>query len=69
MSSWVAAAAWLRDQSKRDSSTAQADNFAGAKLGKKRRLASLGMTGLGGLAEIVAKISGCTKLAGDFFLE
>jgi hypothetical protein len=44
----------LRDQSKRGSSAAQADNFAGAKLGKKRRLASVGMTdlaggGLGGL--------------------
>src|SRR5450631_3235350 len=32
----------LRDKSKRGSTTAQADNFAGAKLGKKRRLAPLG---------------------------
>jgi hypothetical protein len=32
----------LRETSKRDSSTAQADNFAGAKLGKKHRLAPLG---------------------------
>src|SRR5450631_892430 len=32
----------LRDKSKRGSTTAQADNFAGAKLGKKRRRATLG---------------------------
>jgi peptide/nickel transport system substrate-binding protein len=34
----------LRDKSKRGSSAAQTDNFAGAKLGKKRRWASVGMT-------------------------
>jgi hypothetical protein len=45
----------LRDKSKRGSTTAQADNFAGAKLGKKRRRATLGMTGLGALAAMVAK--------------
>jgi hypothetical protein len=38
----------VNNQSKRDSSTSQADNFAGAKLKKKRRLAPVGMTGLGG---------------------
>jgi hypothetical protein len=35
---------WLLLRSKRDSSTAQADNFARAKLGKKRRLAPVRMT-------------------------
>jgi len=37
----------FRDASKRDSSAAQADSFAGAKEKKKRRLATLGMTALG----------------------
>jgi hypothetical protein len=37
----------LRDSSKRDSSAAQ----------KKRRAASVGMTGLGGLFEMFAKIN------------
>jgi hypothetical protein len=32
------------DRSKRDSSTAYADSFAGAKEKKKRRLTSVGMT-------------------------
>jgi hypothetical protein len=34
----------LRERSKRDSSTSRADSFAGAKLKKRRRLASVGMT-------------------------
>jgi hypothetical protein len=34
----------LRDASKRDSSTSQADCFAGAKQKKKRRLSPVGMT-------------------------
>jgi hypothetical protein len=34
----------LRDKSKRDPSTSWADFFAGAKKGKKRRPASVGMT-------------------------
>src|ERR1700761_159990 len=34
----------LRDESKRDSSTAQADSFARANEKKRRRLAPLGMT-------------------------
>jgi hypothetical protein len=45
----------LRDSSKRDSSAAQRDSFAGAKEKKKRRAASVGMTGLGTSAGMVAK--------------
>ena len=37
----------MRDRSKRDSSAAQADSFAGANEKKKRRLASVAMTGQG----------------------
>jgi hypothetical protein len=47
----------LRDSSKRDSSAARRDSFAGAKEKKKRRAASVGMTGLGGLFEMFAKIN------------
>ncbi len=57
----------LRDKSKRDSSAAQTDNFAGAKLGKKRRSASVGMTRLGTLAEMFA-IVGCRTAAGGWLL-
>jgi hypothetical protein len=44
---WVFKFVGLRDKSKRDSSAPQPGNFAGAKLGKKRRAALVGMTGLG----------------------
>jgi len=36
---------WLREGSKRDSSTSRTDSFTGVKLKKKRRPASVGMTG------------------------
>jgi hypothetical protein len=47
----------LRDQSKRDSSAAWRDSFAGANEEDKNRATSLGMTGVGSLAEMVAKIT------------
>ena len=47
-----------RDESKRDSSTAQADCFARAKRKKRRRPASVGMTGLGVLAKKFATTRG-----------
>jgi peptide/nickel transport system substrate-binding protein len=61
----------LRNKSKRDSSAAQTDNFAflrrmpaqgkqGAKLGKKRRSASVGMTRLDALAEMLTTASSRT---------
>jgi hypothetical protein len=47
----------LRDQSKRDSSAAWRGSFAGANEEDKDRATSLGMTGLGSLVEMVAKIT------------
>jgi hypothetical protein len=46
----------VNEQSKRGSSTGQADSFARANEKKKQRLAPVGMTGLGKLAEMVAEI-------------
>jgi hypothetical protein len=49
---WTDSEGRLRDTSKRGSSTARADAFAGANAKKKRRLASVGMTVLGGCGAV-----------------
>jgi hypothetical protein len=58
----------LRDKSKRDSSISRADSFAGAKLKKKRRLASVGMTGLNALIYNLPKLSELRICNNDCFI-